>query len=103
VRKAIELAKAGDTQMLKFLLDRIFPRERSVCIDLPAMEHADDAVDALGKIINAVGSGHIAPNEGAHMATLVMTYARAINAHELEFRLDKIENDLGALKNGNGS
>ena len=26
-----------------------------------------------------------------------------INVHELEFRLDKIENDLGTLKNGNGS
>ena len=29
VRKAIELAKAGDTQMLKFLLDRILPKDRS--------------------------------------------------------------------------
>ena len=26
VRKAIELAKAGDVQMLKFLLDRILPK-----------------------------------------------------------------------------
>jgi hypothetical protein len=55
------------------------------------------------KLLMPLGSGHIAPNEGAHMATLVMTYARAINVHELEFRLDKIENDLRALKNGNGS
>src|ERR1700731_1669447 len=75
VRKAIELAKAGDTQMLKFLLDRILPRERSVRIDLPVMERADDAVDAMGAIINAVGSGEIAPNEGAQMTTLVTGYA----------------------------
>ena len=33
VRKAIELAKAGDVQMLKFLLDRILPKERSVRLD----------------------------------------------------------------------
>ena len=26
VRKAIEMAKAGDAQMLKFLLDRILPK-----------------------------------------------------------------------------
>jgi hypothetical protein len=38
VRKGIELAKAGDTQMLNFFLDRILPRERSVRVDLPAME-----------------------------------------------------------------
>jgi hypothetical protein len=99
VRKAIELAKAGDTQMLKFLLDRILPRERSVRIDLPVMERADDAVDAMGAIINAVGSGEIAPNEGAQMATLVMAYARAINVHELEFRMDTMERELSSLKN----
>src|SRR5437899_4552299 len=52
VRKAIELAKAGDGPMLKFLLDRILPKERSVRVELPAMERADDAVDALGAIIN---------------------------------------------------
>ena len=37
VRKGIELAKAGDTVMLKFFLERILPKERSVHIDLPAM------------------------------------------------------------------
>src|SRR5215831_6805707 len=41
LRKAIELAKAGDTQMLKFLLDRILPKERSVRVDLPAMDISD--------------------------------------------------------------
>jgi hypothetical protein len=35
VRKGIELAKAGDPQMLKFFLDRILPKERLVKIDLP--------------------------------------------------------------------
>ena len=46
VQKAIELAKAGDTQMLKFLLDRVLPKERSVRVDLPAMDRSSDAVDA---------------------------------------------------------
>ena len=47
VQKAIELAKAGDTQMLKFLLDRILPKERSVRVDLPEMDCSSDAVDAF--------------------------------------------------------
>lgn len=98
VRKAIELAKAGDVQMLKFLLDRILPKERSVHIELPTMERADDAVDALGATINAVGTGQIAPSEAAALAALVATYARAINIYELESRLDKIERDIAALK-----
>jgi hypothetical protein len=98
VRKGIELAKDGDSQMLKFLLDRILPRERSVHIDLPSMERADDAVDALGAIIKAVGNGEIAPTQAASLAALVEVYARAINVHELESRLDKIERDIRALR-----
>jgi hypothetical protein len=97
VRKAIELAKAGDTQMLKFLLDRILPKERSVRVDLPQMERADDAVDALGADINAVGAGQIAPSEAAPLATLILAYARTINVHELESRLDKIERQASGL------
>jgi len=36
VRKAIEIAKAGDVSMLKFLLGRLLPRERVITVDLPA-------------------------------------------------------------------
>ena len=35
VRKGIELAKAGDVQMLKFLLDRLLPKDRLIKIDMP--------------------------------------------------------------------
>src|SRR6516165_65195 len=71
VRKGIELAKAGDVSMLKFFLDRMLPKERAVHIDLPEMARAHDAVDALGAIINAVGTGQIAPSEAAALAELV--------------------------------
>jgi hypothetical protein len=98
VRIAIELAKARDTQMLKFLLDRLLPKERSVRIEIPEMQRADDAVDALGVIINAVADGRMAPSEGAGYAHLIDTYVRAINVHELEARLDKMERELKTLK-----
>jgi hypothetical protein len=94
VRKGIELAKAGDVQMLKFLLDRILPKERSVRVDLPAMDCAVDAVDALGAIIDAVGSGRISPSEGSALASLVAAYARTINVQDLELRLDNMEKKL---------
>jgi hypothetical protein len=97
-RKAIELAKAGDTQMLKFLLDRILPKERSVHVNLPVMDHSSDAFDALGAVIDAVGAGQIAPSEAAALASLVADYARIINVAELEERLESIEKDVRALK-----
>jgi hypothetical protein len=98
VRKAIELAKAGDVQMLKFLLDRILPKERSVHVNLPVMDRCSDAVDALGAVIDAVGAGQIAPSEAAALASLVADYARIINVAELEERLESIEKDIRALK-----
>jgi len=91
VRKAIEVAKAGDTQMLKFLLDRILPKERSVQVELPTMDRSSDAVDVLATIIDAVGSGQIAPSEAAAMTSLVAARARIMNDAELQLRLDDLE------------
>jgi hypothetical protein len=98
VRTAIELAKAGDVPMLKFLLDHILPKERPVHVDLPVMDRSSDAVDALAAVIDAVGTGRIAPSEAAALASLVAAYARILNGAELEERLENIEKDLRALK-----
>jgi hypothetical protein len=65
VRKGIELAKAGDPQMLKFFLDRILPKERPVKIDLPPIEHRRDLTAAYAAIVQAVGAGELAPGEGS--------------------------------------
>ena len=91
VRKAIELAKAGDVVMLKFLLGRILPRERLITLDLPRMDFADDAVEALGYIMRAVSEGRISPSEGAALATLMNSYRDAIDMADVVKRLDSLE------------
>ena len=91
LRKGLELAKAGDVAMLKFFLSRIVPRERTIRIDLPKMEFADDAVEALGAIARAISQGSITPSEGADLANLVNSYARAIDIADLVKRLDALE------------
>jgi hypothetical protein len=98
VEKAIELAKAGDTQMLKFLLDRILPKERPVHVDLPVMNHSSDAIDGLAAVVNAVGAGRIVPSEAAALASLVGAFARVMDVAELQERVENIERDLRALK-----
>jgi hypothetical protein len=104
VRKAVELAKAGDVPMLKFLLDRILPKERSVHVELPALVGAPDAVEALAALIKAASTGQISPSEAAAQASMVATYARIINVAELEERVEKMEKMLARLnlKNCNG-
>ena len=91
VCKAIELAKAGDVVMLKFLLGRILPRERLIKLELPQMDFADDAVEALGCIMRAVSEGPISPSEGATLATVVKSYTAAIDMADVVKRLDTLE------------
>ena len=71
VRKAIELAKGGDVQLLKFFLDRILPKDRPVKIDLPEIKTSREAADGLLAIIQHVAAGKISPAEGATVANLV--------------------------------
>ena len=94
VRKAVELAKAGNVPMLKLLLSRILPRERLVELDLPPMNFADDAVATLGAIINAVAEGRISPGEGASLAALIDTYVRAIDINDVVKRIDALETTI---------
>ena len=94
VRKALELAKAGDTQILKFLLDRMLPKERCVRIDLPELDRSSDAVDTLAVIIGAAATGQITPSEAEAFASMIANYARTINIAEHEERLTQIEKQL---------
>jgi hypothetical protein len=97
VRKAIELALSGDVPLLKFLLDRILPKERPVRVQFPELDGSSDAVDALTVVIEAVGAGQIAPSEAAALASVIAAYARTIDHAEVEERLDKIEKELKIL------
>jgi hypothetical protein len=97
VRKAIEVAEAGDGPMLKFLLDRILPKER--CIDLPSMDGGcGDPVERCEAILEAVCAGRIAPNEAGALGSLVAGYARIIQFAELDQRLQAIEKGLETLR-----
>ena len=98
VRKGIELAKAGDTQMLKFFLDRILPKERLVNIDLPTIEHHRDLTTAYAAIVQAVGRAELAPGEGSAVAALVANIARFIDDAEVEARLRSLETQLNDLQ-----
>jgi hypothetical protein len=95
VRKAVEIAKAGDVSMLKFLLGRILPRERSINIDLPHSIYGDDdPVEALATIIRAVAEGKISPSEGAALSSMMEAYRRASADAELAQRMDGLEATL---------
>ena len=98
VRKGIELAKAGDPQMLKFFLDRILSKERPGKIDLPPIESRSGLTAAYAAIVKAVGAGEISPSEGSAVAGLLASVARFIDDVEIVARLREMEEQLKYLK-----
>ena len=97
-RKGIELAKAGDPQMLKFFLDRTLPKERPVKIDLPPIENRRDLIAGYAAIVKAVGAGQLTPGEGSAVAALLASIARYIDDAEVEARLCSLEEQLKYLQ-----
>lgn len=98
VRTAVALAKDGDVAMLKFLLGRILPKERSVRVELPQTGDDFDAVTTMEAILVAATAGQILPSEASGLASIVAAYARTAEIMEFGERLEKIENQIGALK-----
>src|SRR5580700_8058237 len=97
LRTAIQLARAGNVPMLKFLLSRTMPRDRVVKLDLPDMVFADDGVEALGCVMRAVAEGAITPGEGAALATIIKSYTDAIDLADAVKRLDVLEAKIKAV------
>lgn len=91
MRKGIERALAGDGPMLKFLLSRLLPRERTGMLDLPKLEFADDVVEAIAKIMRAVAEGTISPSEAVQLAAIVKMNGEAIELADVVKRLDALE------------
>src|SRR4051794_27887431 len=92
-RKAVELAKAGDTVALRLCLDRLAPvrKDRPVTFALPAIETPADLPKASAALLEAVASGELTPSEAAELGKLVEAHVRAIEATELQARLERLE------------
>jgi hypothetical protein len=94
------MAMGGNVAMMKFLLDRILPEERSIHLELPKLDYANDSVDAMAKIVDAVSSGRISPREAADVAQIVTAFTRAIEVTDIEAEIDSPKSKLDALNAG---
>jgi hypothetical protein len=96
-RKAVEMALGGNVPMMKFLLDRILPKERPIQLELPRLDWAHDSVDAMAEIVDAVSSGRISPREAADVAQLVSAFTRALDITDTQMEIDMLKSKLDVL------
>lgn len=98
-RVAIKKALGGDMAALKLCLDRIAPptRERTVIVELPELNEAQDIAIASAGIIRAVSRGEIGVATGETLLRLLDSHRRVIESADLEKRIVALE---GALVQG---
>ncbi len=92
-RKAIDMAKDGDTIALRMCMDRLLPirKDRTVAFALPKLETSADAVQATAALVEAVAVGDLTPSEAAELSKLVEGFTRAVDLHDIQTRLAKLE------------
>ena len=92
-QKVISAAKNGDLTAARIVLDRISPprKDNPITLDLPKLETASDAVEAMGLIMASVAQGEISPSEAATLTDLVSSFTKTLELSEFEQRLNKLE------------
>ncbi len=92
-RKAIELAKAGDTVALRLVLERILPprKGRPVDLRLPAVKQVADLLVACEAVTAAMANGEITPDEAATVVSVMEVVRKSIETVDLERRLSALE------------
>ena len=93
-RKAVELALEGNMKALHLCIARLLPPKKGtpITFDIPPMETTDDAVTALGAIMQAVADGEITPAEGSTVGGLIEGFLKALEMQDLERRISELEN-----------
>jgi hypothetical protein len=99
-RKAVDMAKGGDTALIRLCLDRLLPprRDRYVAFALPEMKSAADAVKASAAIAAGLAAGELTPSEAAALSGFVANYVKALEARDFEDRLCKAEAEVAELR-----
>jgi Family of unknown function (DUF5681) len=92
MRKAIQMAKAGEPIAMRLCIERILPRRANVVeLILPFIQQADDVAEACGSVIDAAAKGAISLQEAKEFMGLLEFQRRAIESHDLAVRIELLE------------
>jgi len=97
VRKAAEMAKAGDPVALSLVIARVAPALKPVDEPAPFELDTTQPLEAQGiSILKAIAAGDLTPMQGKGLMELVHGLAALRDVDTLARRLDAIEQELRA-------
>ncbi len=93
--KAIELAKDGNTQMIKLILERVLPAKPEDSTLVDGVDMTGNAYEQARQIMQALSDGEITPAEAQRLMACTKAYIDAVEVKELRQRLDTVEQSRG--------
>jgi len=98
--KALQMALAGDATLLRLCLGCIIAprRHRPTAFSLPPLATAADGAPAMAAIAAAASAGTLSSAEAAEFSQIVDAFLRALEAGEIEARLQRLESVSGLAR-----
>ena len=92
-RSVIKMAKEGDFQAAKLILERVCPpmRDSPVDLKLPKIKKVKDIAEAFCHINEAITAGQISPGQGKVISDILETQRKALETNDLEKRIEQLE------------
>jgi hypothetical protein len=92
IGKLVELAKGGDIQAARLILERVFPAvkpsEQAIELDLP---EGGTLTAKAAAVLSAAATGELAPGQAAQMIAALGTVAKIVETDELAQRIKALE------------
>lgn len=92
IAKALQLARGGDVQALKLLIERAVPPLKAagdpVTFDLPPDA---DLPAAARAVVQAASRGELAPGQARELLAALADLGRLVEIHDLERRIARLE------------
>lgn len=93
LNKLIELAKGGDVQAIKLVLERVCPALKPQAVPI-SLTVCDSLAEQGNEIIRATMQGQIPPDIGSQLITALSNQGKLIELQEMQERLQRIEKQL---------
>jgi len=96
--KAIDLAKKGDPQSMRLVLERFAPlaKQDAERVAIPGFSEAKTLQEKADAVIAAAATGHCTAEAAARLLAVLRDYAQTITASDHERRLQAIEEGRAA-------
>lgn len=100
VRTVLRLAKKGDRQCLKMLMERSVARctENPITLDLPTIRNSQDLQQAYQAVVAEAARGNISAEQAERLTSVLEVGRKFLENEELARRMDQFEERLQKIE-----